>query len=54
MNWLERARREISEIHQKRPANTAIRKVGNLKNNGTRTAVTAERNLTAATAVPPV
>jgi hypothetical protein len=52
MNWLERAQREISEIHQKRPADTAIRKVGNLKNNGTRTAVTAERNLTAVMAVP--
>jgi hypothetical protein len=53
MNWLERARLEIQENARRRAANTAIRKVGNLKNDGTRTANTAERTLTAVMAVPP-
>jgi hypothetical protein len=52
MNWLERAQRELSEACQNRPANTAIRKIGNFKNGGTCTANSDERNLTAVMAVP--
>ena len=52
MNWLERAQREISEIHQKCPADTAVRKIGGFKNGAPCTANSAERNLTAVLAVP--
>jgi hypothetical protein len=52
MNWLERARCEISENAETCTAKAAIRTVENFKNDGARTAVTAERNLTAVMAVP--
>ncbi len=52
MNWLERARHEISKSIETRTVNSAIRKHESLEIEQAHSANTAERNLTAVMAVP--